>query len=86
MPSNTLPSLTLPLFSTHFLSLRAGTQINHLSLSLFADNVLNSHTITNSNHQVMTDDPNTGLPLGTPLYRDITYRPLTVGITAAFKF
>jgi iron complex outermembrane receptor protein len=86
LASNTLPSLTLPLFSTHFLSLRAGTQINHLSLSLFADNVLNSHTITNSNHQVMTDDPNTGLPLATPLYRDITYRPLTVGITAAFKF
>ncbi|HEY6456936.1 MAG TPA: TonB-dependent receptor [Steroidobacteraceae bacterium] len=84
--ANTLPSLTLPLFSTHFLSLRAGTQIQHMSLSVFADNLLDSHTILNANHQVMTDDPSTGVPLATPLYRDITYRPLTIGITVVFKY
>jgi iron complex outermembrane recepter protein len=84
--ANSLPSLTLPLFSTHFVSLRAGTQIQHVALSIFADNVLSSHTITNSNHEVMTSDPTTGVPLASPLYRDITYRPLTIGITAVFKY
>jgi iron complex outermembrane recepter protein len=81
-----LPSLTLPLFSTHFLSLRAGTQINHMQLSIFADNVTNSHTILNANHEVVTDDPTTGVPLASPLYRNISYRPLTIGLTAVFKF
>jgi iron complex outermembrane receptor protein len=81
-----LPSLTLPLFSTHFLSLRAGTQFNHMQLSVFADNLTDSHTLLNSNHEVMTNDPTTGVPLASPLYRDISYRPLTVGITAVFKY
>jgi outer membrane receptor protein involved in Fe transport len=81
----TTPSYTLPLFSTHFLSLRAGTQIQHVQLSLFADNVLDSHTITNSNHEVNTFGAD-GTILASPLYRDITYRPLTVGITAVFKY
>jgi hypothetical protein len=34
----------------------------------------------------MTNDPTTGVPLASPLYRDISYRPLTVGITAVFKY
>jgi len=79
------PSYTLPLLASHFMSLRLGTQIQHWALSLFADNVFDSHTITNSNHQVITYDP-TGATLASPLYRDITYRPLTVGITAVFKY
>jgi iron complex outermembrane receptor protein len=81
-----LPSLTLPLFSTQFLSMRAGTQISHTQLSFFVDNLTNSHTILNSNHEVMTNDPTTGVPLASPLYRDISYRPLTFGITAVFKY
>ncbi|MGA8708245.1 MAG: TonB-dependent receptor [Steroidobacteraceae bacterium] len=81
-----LPSLTLPLFSQHILSMRAGTQINHMQLSVFADNLTNSHQLINSNHEVMTNDPNTGVPLASPLYRNISYRPLTFGITAVFKF
>jgi iron complex outermembrane recepter protein len=83
---STTPSYTLPLLATHFVSLRAGTQLDHVQLSLFADNLLDSHTITNSNHEVNSFDANTGLPLASPLYRFITYRPLTVGITAVFKY
>jgi iron complex outermembrane receptor protein len=81
----TLPSYTLPLLATHFVSLRVGTQMDRWALSLFADNVLNSHTITNSNHQVISYD-DSGATLATPLYRAITFRPLTIGLTAVFKF
>lgn len=84
--ANNLPSLTLPLFSQHILSMRAGTQFDHMQLSLFADNLTNSHQLLNSNHEVMTYDPNTGVPLASPLYRNISYRPLTFGITAVFKY
>jgi outer membrane receptor protein involved in Fe transport len=80
-----MPSYTLPLIATHFVSLRVGTQIDRWALSLFADNLLNSHTITNSNHQVMSYD-GSGAVLASPLYRDITFRPLTIGLTAVFKF
>jgi len=83
---STTPSYTLPLLATHYVSLRAGTQLEHVQLSLFADNLLDSHTVTNSNHEVNTFDANTGLPLASPLYRFISYRPLTVGITAVFKY
>jgi hypothetical protein len=79
------PSYTLPLLATHFVSLRAGTQIDRWALSIFADNLLDSHTITNSNHQVISYDAS-GATLATPLYRDITFRPLTIGLTAVFKF
>jgi outer membrane receptor protein involved in Fe transport len=81
-----LPTLTLPLFSQHIVSMRAGTQINHMQLSLYADNLTNSHQLLNSNHEVMTTDPTTGVPLASPLYRNISYRPLTFGVTAVFKF
>jgi outer membrane receptor protein involved in Fe transport len=84
--ANTNPSLTQPLLSTRFVSARIGTQIEHWAVSLFADNVLNSHTRTNANHQVVTYDQTTGLPAASPLYRYLTYRPLTLGITAVFKF
>jgi outer membrane receptor protein involved in Fe transport len=80
-----MPSYTLPLIATHFVSLRVGTQIDRWALSLFADNLLNSHTITNSNHQVISYD-GSGAVLASPLYRDITFRPLTIGLTAVFKF
>jgi outer membrane receptor protein involved in Fe transport len=84
--ANNLPTLTNPLYSQHILSMRAGTQFEHLQLSLFADNLTNSHQLLNSSHEVVTYDPNTGVPLASPLYRNISYRPLTFGITAVFKY
>ncbi|HEY6453316.1 MAG TPA: hypothetical protein VIX87_12045 [Steroidobacteraceae bacterium] len=47
--------------------------------------LLNSHTILIANHQVMSDEPGTGVPLATPLHRDIIYRSLAIGITVVFK-
>ena len=81
-----LPSLTLPLFSQHLLSFRAGTTIQHAQVSVFADNLTNSRQLINSNHEVMTSDPNTGVPLASPLYRNISNRPLTFGLTVVFKY
>jgi outer membrane receptor protein involved in Fe transport len=84
--SNTLPTLTLPLFSQHLLSFRAGTTIDHAQVSVFADNLTNSHQLINASHEIVTFDPNTGAPLASPLYRNISNRPLTFGLTVVFKY
>lgn len=62
--------------STNFLSLRAGWKRAGWDVSLFADNVLNSHVSLYRYEDVV----------GSPGLRDVTYRPLTVGITAIKKF
>ncbi len=82
----TLPSLTLPLFSQHLLSMRAGTTVGRAQVSLFADNLTNSHQLITANHEVVTTDPNTGVPLASPLYRNISNRPLTFGLTVVYKY
>jgi iron complex outermembrane recepter protein len=69
---------TLP--STSFTSLRAGINFGDWLVSLFCDNVFNSHTILN--YQLSTSDPYN--PAGSPSVQenDYTYRPLTVGLEA----
>jgi outer membrane receptor protein involved in Fe transport len=62
--------------STNFMSLRAGWKRAGWDVSLFIDNVLNSHVSLYRYEDVV----------GSPGLRDITYRPLTVGITAIKKF
>jgi hypothetical protein len=65
-------------------SLRAGTNLGDWAISLFVDNLTDSHTITNYNHQTNSYDAN-GALLASPAYRYISYRPRTFGITAIFR-
>ena len=69
---------SLPTERESFTSLRAGTKLGDWAVSLFMDNVFDSHTILNYNHQTDT-------PPATPAYRFISYRPRTIGITAVFR-
>jgi hypothetical protein len=53
-------------------------------VSLFVDNLTDTHTIVNYNHQTNSYDANGNL-LASPAYRFISYRPRTFGITATFR-
>jgi iron complex outermembrane recepter protein len=75
---------SLPTERESFASLRAGTKLGDWAVSLFMDNVFDSHTILNYNHQ--TDSySDAGALLASPAYRYISYRPRTIGITAVFR-
>ena len=67
-----------------FGSLRAGTKLGDFGVSLFVDNLSDSHTILNYNHQTNSYDANGNL-LASPAYRFISYRPRTFGITVVFR-
>lgn len=62
--------------ATNFVSIRAGARKGGWDVSLFIDNVLNSH-VSLYRYQDTVNSP--GL-------RDITFTPLTVGLTAIKKF
>jgi iron complex outermembrane receptor protein len=73
-----------------FASARAGINLADWSISFFVDNLTDSHTITNYNHQTNSyiyDDAgnNTGVPLVSPAFRYITYRPRTYGLTVSLR-
>jgi len=76
-PGTTLfdPGL-VPEPSTNVLTLRAGTTFNSFDVSVFMDNVLNSHPTLDLNHQ---DEY-------TLLYEASTLRPRTFGITATYQY
>ena len=75
---------SLPTERQSFTSLRAGTKLGDWGISFFVDNLTDSHTILNYNHQTpLADDA--GNLLASPAYRYITYRPRTFGITAVFR-
>jgi iron complex outermembrane receptor protein len=67
-----------------FLSLRAGTQIGGFGVSLFVDNLTDSHTLLNYNHQT-NSYYGSGALQASPAYRYISYRPRTFGITVVFR-
>jgi outer membrane receptor protein involved in Fe transport len=67
-----------------FVSLRAGTNIGGWAVSLFVDNLADTHTITNFNHQTNSyASGNNGA--ASPAYRYITYRPRTFGLSVTFR-
>jgi iron complex outermembrane recepter protein len=65
-----------------FASLRTGTNFGEWLVSFFVDNLTDSHTILNYNHQTNGYDANGNL---SPAYRYISYRPRTFGITATYR-
>ena len=76
-------STGIPTPRTSFASLRTGTNIADWAVSFFVDNLFDSHTITNYNHQTPYLVGQAG---GfTPAFRYITYRPRTFGITATLR-
>jgi hypothetical protein len=75
----------IPTARQAFASLRAGTNFGDWGVNLFVDNLTDSHTILNYNHQTNSYDTNTGALLASPAYRFITYRPRTFGISVTFK-
>jgi outer membrane receptor protein involved in Fe transport len=62
--------------ATNYVTLRAGTKFGGWDISAFINNVLNSRVSLYRYQDVV----------GSPGLRDITFRPLTVGITAIQKF
>jgi len=76
----------LPTERESFVSMRAGTKLGDFAVSLFVDNLMDSHTILNYNHQTNSyGGPDGTTLLASPAYRYISYRPRTFGITVVFK-
>jgi outer membrane receptor protein involved in Fe transport len=75
---------SLPDERQSFLSMRAGTQIGGFGVSLFVDNLTDSHTLLNYNHQT-NSYYGSGALMASPAYRYISYRPRTIGITVVFR-
>jgi outer membrane receptor protein involved in Fe transport len=80
-------SYTLP--ATSFTSMRAGVKFAGWQLSLFCDNLFDSHTVLN--YAQVQIDPFNPSYLANPnaptsvQQNNFTYRPRTIGITATFK-
>jgi hypothetical protein len=68
-----------------FVSLRAGTNIGDWGVAMFVDNLTDSHTILNYNHQTNTYDATGSVLLASPAYRYISYRPRTFGIGFTYR-
>ena len=68
----------IPMARQSFASLRTGTTLSNWLVSFFVDNLTDTHTITNYNHQ-------TNNAYSTPAFRYISYRPRTFGITATYR-
>jgi predicted porin len=71
-------SPTLP--STTFVQFRTGTTFGGWQVSLFIDNLLNTHVTTNYERS-FTDANNPTYPPPGPQYNFYTFRPRTIGIT-----
>jgi outer membrane receptor protein involved in Fe transport len=75
---------SLPDERQSFVSMRAGTQLGGFGVSLFVDNLTDSHTLLNYNHQT-NSYYGSGALMASPAYRYISYRPRTFGITVVFR-
>jgi iron complex outermembrane receptor protein len=62
--------------STDFISLRTGVIVKGVNMSIFVDNLLDSHPGLNLNHQDQY----------TLLFEQSTFRPRTVGLTATYRY
>jgi iron complex outermembrane recepter protein len=73
----------LPTSRQSFASLRLGTTVSRWLVSFFIDNLTDSHTIINYNHQTNSYYGND--LVASPAFRYVTYRPRTFGITATYR-
>ncbi|MBV8805883.1 MAG: hypothetical protein JO042_12575, partial [Sinobacteraceae bacterium] len=62
--------------ATNLLNLRAGLIWSGFDTSIFVNNALNSQPPLRLAHPVVGD----------PLYNDITFRPLTAGVTVTYRY
>jgi outer membrane receptor protein involved in Fe transport len=62
--------------ATTFISLRSGMAIKGTQVSLFVDNLLNTHPGLNLTHEDQF----------TVLFQNTTFRPRTVGVTATYRY
>ncbi len=62
--------------ATNELNVRLGTLLGGADISVFANNVLNEHPLLQRTHDIP----------GSPLYYDLTLRPLTAGITMSYRY
>jgi outer membrane receptor protein involved in Fe transport len=76
---------SLPTERQSFVSLRAGSNVGDWGFNLFVDNLTDSHTILNYNHQTNTYDASGVNLLASPAYRYISYRPRTIGFSFTFR-
>jgi outer membrane receptor protein involved in Fe transport len=75
-------SPTLP--STTFVQFRSGVSLGSWQVSVFIDNLLNSHTVTNYERS-FTDGYNPALVVPGPQYNYYTFRPFTIGLSATYR-
>jgi outer membrane receptor protein involved in Fe transport len=69
------PAIT-PAGETRMLNLRLGTYLGDWNLSAFADNVTNDEPVLSRDHDTVSS----------PILTSFTYRPRTLGVTAALRF
>jgi outer membrane receptor protein involved in Fe transport len=62
--------------ATNLLNVRLGTSMGGADVSVFVNNVLNSQPLLQRTHDIP----------GSPLYYDLTFRPLTAGATVSYRF
>jgi outer membrane receptor protein involved in Fe transport len=65
-----------PTPATGYVSLRAGLKWRSYDVSLFVNNLLDAHPDLTRYSEV----------IGNPIHRDFTFRPRTVGLTAAYRY
>ena len=80
---NISPSIS----SSKFMQARAGVTLGDWQASLFIDNLLNAHPITNY-ERTFTDAYNPANATNTvplPQYNQYTFRPMTVGLSVSYR-
>jgi outer membrane receptor protein involved in Fe transport len=76
-PANANSDPTIPgLPETQALSMRAGIKWSGFDVSLFGNNLLNTHPLLFSSHDTLVS----------PLYFDHTWRPRTVGVNLGYRY
>lgn len=76
-PANSQYDVTIPRIpATDNVNLRLGYRVAGVDVSMFANNILNSHPILVVSHDTLIS----------PLYFDRTLRPLTVGMTTTLRY